>query len=227
VSDEPLRANVDDQIVGGRRRGGLRRGYPREDYPCQDRNEAMRFHKASDPLGVAASSRPRRRRLSASGGLGTSKALTSEATSADTGYGDAANLAWLVHEKRIEPHIPVFERERTDGSFDRADFAYDHRRALYTCPGGKELRRYWQDGRAAKVKPPIDGIYKYRARKADWDGYDFRQRCRPGDAGRKLLRSIHEGARNLARDMSLTDAYLTSRRERKKVEMLFAHSSAS
>jgi len=37
------------------------------------------------------------------------------------------------------------------------------------------------------------------------------------------MRSIHEGARGLARDLSKTDAYLTSRRERKKVEMLFAH----
>ena len=34
---------------------------------------------------------------------------------------------------------------------------------------------------------------------------------------------MHEGARNLARDLALTDAYATSRRERKKVEMLFAH----
>jgi len=37
------------------------------------------------------------------------------------------------------------------------------------------------------------------------------------------MRSIHEGARDLARDLSQTDAYVTSRRERKKVEMLFAH----
>jgi hypothetical protein len=29
---------------------------------------------------------------------------------ADTGYGSAKNLAWLVHEKGIEPHIPVFEK---------------------------------------------------------------------------------------------------------------------
>ena len=40
---------------------------------------------------------------------------------------------------------------------------------------------------------------------------------------RAWVRSIHEGARDLARDLALTDAYLTSRRERKKVEMLFAH----
>ena len=40
---------------------------------------------------------------------------------------------------------------------------------------------------------------------------------------RKILRSIHERARDLARNLALTDAYLTSRRQRKKVEMLFAH----
>ena len=39
----------------------------------------------------------------------------------------------------------------------------------------------------------------------------------------EILRSIHEGARDMARDIATTDAYVTSRRERKKVEMLFAH----
>jgi transposase len=146
-----------------------------------------------------------------------------ERLAADTGYGDAANLAWLVHERGIEPHIPVFEKSRTDGSFGRTDFTYDHETDSYACPGGKQLRQFWQQGRAAKAKPPADGIYKYRARKAECDACDLRSQCRPGDAGRKVLRSIHEGARDLARDLSKTDAYLTSRRERKKVEMLFAH----
>ena len=44
-----------------------------------------------------------------------------------------------------------------------------------------------------------------------------------GQPARKILRSIHEGARDMARDFAKTDAYVTSRRERKKVEMLFAH----
>ena len=142
---------------------------------------------------------------------------------ADTAYGSAENLAWLVHERGIEPHIPVFDKDRTDGSFARSDFLYDHSQDIYTCPGGKELRQYWQESRAAKAQPPADGLYRYRARKADCDTCSLRSRCRPGDQGRKLLRSIHEGARDLARDLSLTDAYLTSRRERKKIEMLFAH----
>jgi hypothetical protein len=40
----------------------------------------------------------------------------------------------------------------------------------------------------------------------------------PNAPARKIPRSIHEGARDLARDIATT-----SRRERKKVEMLFAH----
>ena len=42
-------------------------------------------------------------------------------------------------------------------------------------------------------------------------------------ARRKILRSIHEGARDMAREIADTDVYVTSRRQRKKVEMLFAH----
>lgn len=133
------------------------------------------------------------------------------------------NLAWLVHERGIEPHIPVFEKNHADGSFRRPDFAYDHVTYSKTCPGGKQLRRYWQEGRAAKAKPPVDNIYKYRARKSDCEGCQLREQGRPGNAARKVLRSIHEGARDLARDLTATDAYVTSRRERKKVEMLFAH----
>src|SRR5205814_7927533 len=32
-----------------------------------------------------------------------------------------------VHERGIEPHIPVFDKsQRTDGTFSREDFTYDH-----------------------------------------------------------------------------------------------------
>lgn len=51
----------------------------------------------------------------------------------------------------------------------------------------------------------------------------MKQRCCPNSPGRKILRSIYEGARDMARDIAATDAYVVSRRERKKVEMLFAH----
>jgi hypothetical protein len=39
----------------------------------------------------------------------------------------------------------------------------------------------------------------------------------------KVPRSIYEHARDVARDMAKTEANVTSRRERKKIEMPFAH----
>src|SRR3954465_185587 len=35
--------------------------------------------------------------------------LWPERLAGDTGYGSAENLAWLVEERGIEPHIPVFD----------------------------------------------------------------------------------------------------------------------
>ena len=40
---------------------------------------------------------------------------------------------------------------------------------------------------------------------------------------RKIARSVHESAREVAREIAKTDGYKQSRRDRKKVEMLFAH----
>ena len=40
---------------------------------------------------------------------------------------------------------------------------------------------------------------------------------------RKIARSVHEAARDKARAIAKTEAYAVSCRERKKVEMLFAH----
>jgi hypothetical protein len=45
----------------------------------------------------------------------------------------------------------------------------------------------------------------------------------PKAPARKVPRSIYEGARDMARDIANSDEGRTSRRERKKVEMLFAH----
>src|SRR5215207_8820368 len=153
--------------------------------------------------------------------------LKPERLAADAGYGDAANLAWLVEERGIEPHIPVFEKDRTDDSFGRADFGYSHETDSYACPGGRELRRYWQDSREAKARPPADGIYRYRARKADCDACSLRSRCRPGEAGRKLLRSIHEDARDVARKIALTGwvwvHYFDVPRERHRWKKLARH----
>lgn len=72
---------------------------------------------------------------------------------------------------------------------------------------------------------PVNGgtTLLYRASKYDCNDCALKPRCCPKEPQRRVPRSIHEGARDLARDLTKTDAWLTSRRERKKVEMLFAH----
>ena len=150
--------------------------------------------------------------------------LYPERLAADSAYGSAAMLGWLVHERGIEPHIPVFDKsERRDGTFERADFAYDHERDLYTCPGGKELRQYRRHFAEPRNGVDDEGFMRYRASKRDCDACALKPRCCPRAPARKVLRSIHEGARDMARAIATTDAYVTSRRQRKKIEMLFAH----
>ncbi len=134
---------------------------------------------------------------------------------ADTGYGSAEMLAWLVDERAIEPHIPVFDKSgRKDGTFSRDDFGYNHEADVYVCPAGKTM---------TTTGTLTDGAaLLYRARKHDCDACDLKPRCCPKTPARIVPRSILEAACDRARDIVKTDAFLTSRRERKKIEMLFA-----
>jgi transposase len=150
--------------------------------------------------------------------------LYPERLAADAAYGSAENLEWLVNERGIEPHIPVFDKsERKDGTFSRADFSFDHETDAYTCPGGKQLRRYHRTFAIPRTGVRKDNSIGYRAIARDCAACVMKPRCCPNSSARKVTRSIYEGARDLARDIAKTDAYVTSRRERKKVEMLFAH----
>lgn len=143
---------------------------------------------------------------------------------ADTAYGSAEMLDWLVNDQGIAPHIPVIDKSgREDGTFSRADFTYDAESDLYRCPGGVELKRNRRTFSTPRDDAPADNTHRYRASKIDCDACSLKSRCCPNTPARKVTRSIHEGARDVARDIARTDAYVTSRRERKKVEMLFAH----
>jgi len=150
--------------------------------------------------------------------------LYPEALVADTAYGSADMLGWLVYEHGIEPHIPVFDKsKRRDGCFEKADFTYDHQADAYTCPAGKQLR---PRRRACQRQSPLadaDGMVRYRASKLDCEQCTLKWQCCPKAPARKVLRSVYEGARDMARDIAATDAYAASSRARKKVEMLFAH----
>src|SRR5215468_5125296 len=143
---------------------------------------------------------------------------------ADTGYGSAEMLNWLVNDRAIEPHIPVFDKsKRTDDTFSREDFVYDHAGDSYRCPAGKTLQRYRRQFTVPRIGVMKDNSLRYRASKHDCGPCPLKPRCCPNAPARKVPRSIYEGARDLAREIAKTEAYQTSRYQRKKVEMLFAH----
>lgn len=143
--------------------------------------------------------------------------LNPERLAADTAYGSGEMLAWLVHERGIEPHIPVFDKsKRTDGTFSRSEFTYDNESDVYVCPGGKKLT-------TTGTQVNDGDTLIYRASKYDCSACTLKLICSPNTPARKVPRSIHEGPRDVAREIAKTEAYAVSRRQRKKVEMLFAH----
>jgi hypothetical protein len=140
----------------------------------------------------------------------------------DTAYGAAPMLNWLVEEKDIAPHIPVFDKSRRDdGTFSRSDFRYDPTDDVYHCPGGKRLGT---SGTVHEGKTLL-----YRASKLDCDVCPLKPQCCPKEPSRKIPRDIHEHARDVARSFAGTEGFEQSRRERKKIEMaaLFGHGGMS
>lgn len=135
---------------------------------------------------------------------------------ADTAYGSAETLSWIVNEKKIAPHIPVIDKSnREDGTLSRADFSFDKDRDVYICPNGKLLHT---------TGTIYDGnTLRYRASKLDCDVCAFKMRCCPHTPARQIPRDLHEDARDIARALAKTEAFEQSRRNRKRVEMLFAH----
>ena len=51
----------------------------------------------------------------------------------------------------------------------------------------------------------------------------MKQQCCPNTPARKITRRVHERSRDVARGIATTPQYRQSRRDRKKVEILFAH----
>jgi len=143
-------------------------------------------------------------------------ALKSKHLVGDMAYGVAPMLGWLVQDKQIAPHIPVWDKsERDDGTFGRSAFTFDAAQNRYECPGGKFLKTSW---RVRKKNPFI-----YHASQYDCLPCPLKAKCCPNTPNRKITRSPHEPARDVARAIAKTDAYRQSRKDRKKVEMLFAH----
>ena len=140
--------------------------------------------------------------------------LKPERLAGDTVYGAARLLKWLW-DQGIAPHVPVWDRSAiSDGKFSRADFVFDKDRNVYVCPAGAELTHSGiiDQGR----------ILPYRASAKDCGICKLKAKFTPAPA-RKVSRDIDEDVRDRVRALANTEAFQLSCRERKKVEMRFAH----
>lgn len=142
----------------------------------------------------------------------------------DTAYGTAPMLAWMVQDKQIAPHVPVWDKTgRMDGLLTISDFKWSADYNEYTCPEGRPLRSEWRPFKHPRTHITKADTVIYRASQMDCAACSLKKRCCPNTPYRKIARSIHEDARDVARSIAQTPEYQQSRRDRKKVEMLFAH----
>lgn len=142
----------------------------------------------------------------------------------DTAYGVAQMLDWMVNDKGIAPHVPVWDKtERDDGTLSRSDFQWHEEANEYRCPEGHALRSNWRPFKNQRSHVTKADTVIYRSSQRDCAFCPKEAQCCPNTAFRKIARSLFEPARDVARAIARTDAYLQSRKDRKKVEMLFAH----
>lgn len=142
----------------------------------------------------------------------------------DTAYGTAPMLDWMVNDKGIAPHVRVWDRtQRKDETLSSSEFLWNETANEYRCPQGKPLKSNWR-----RFKNPRDHVTQadtivYRASSLDCSNCSRKPECCPNTPHRKIARSIYEGARDVARRIAQTDEFKHSSKQRKKVEMLFAH----
>ncbi len=142
----------------------------------------------------------------------------------DMAYGAAELLGWMVDEKQIEPHVPVWDKtQRDDGTLSSSDFEWDEQANEYRCPQGQPLRSEWRIFKRPRTRITKANTIIYHASQAACSKCPMKSHCCPNSPNRKIVRSVHEFARDVARDVAKTAVYQQSRKDRKKVEMLFAH----
>jgi len=142
----------------------------------------------------------------------------------DMAYGAAELLGWMVNDKAIEPHVPVWDKtQRKDETLSSSDFHWDEQAGEYRCLQGHALRSQWRAFKNLRTHLTKADTIIYRSSQSDCASCPMKARCCPNTLIRKIARSVHESAREVARTIAKTAAYRQSRKDRKKVEVLFAH----
>jgi hypothetical protein len=135
----------------------------------------------------------------------------------DSAYGAVRLLKWLV-DRKITPHVPVWDKSaRSDGTFSRADFVFDHERNIYICPGGAEL--------TSTGNVDQGHIVYYRANKNDCSTCALKPKCTTAVV-RKVTRDLHEEVRDRVRALANTEAFQRSCRAQEGRDAVCAYEAS-
>ena len=114
--------------------------------------------------------------------------------------GDTAYGTWMVEEKDIEPHVPVWDKtERKNDSFSSNNFHWNEEAEEYLCPAGNALRSEWRAFKNERSHVTKANTIIFRSRQADCVACPMKAECCPNTAIRKIARNVHDAARDVAR----------------------------
>jgi hypothetical protein len=111
---------------------------------------------------------------------------------ADTAYGSADTLNWIVNEKKIAPHIPVIDKSKREVGPSREKTSdFDPEWNIYICPANKVLTT------TGHIGP--DHALRYQASLPDCRACMLKPKCCPNMPSRRIVRDVNEDARDIAR----------------------------
>jgi hypothetical protein len=118
----------------------------------------------------------------------------------DINYSTAAILGWMVEEKQIEPHVPVWDKtQRDDETLSSSDFLWAEPADEYHCPQGHVLRSQWRAFKNLRTHVTKAGIIIYRSSQSDCATCPMKARCCPNTPIRKIAASMNRHGMSLAR----------------------------
>src|SRR5690348_2792295 len=116
----------------------------------------------------------------------------------DMAYGAAEIVGWMVNDKAIEPHVPVWDKtQRADETLSSSEFQWDEQADQYRCPQGRALRRQWRPFKTPRTHVTKADTIIYRSSQSDCVNCPMKMRCCPNTPIRKIARSVYEPARDV------------------------------
>ncbi len=124
--------------------------------------------------------------------------------------------------KALNHTYPFGRKRNSDVTLSPSDFEWNEASNEYRCPEGHPLKSNWRPFKYPRSHIKKADTILSKASRKHCTNCPIKEKCCPNTPTRKVVRSLYEPARDVASIIAKTEAYLQSRKDRKKVEMLFA-----